>query len=49
MDRGPPFRGFCARILLLALAAIVSAQGRGDQPNQPRALPKLVKIKNDLF
>src|ERR1700720_2783531 len=45
MDKSSQFRGFCAVIVLLALASIVSAQQTQSLP----ALPKLVKIKDDLY
>jgi len=50
MDNSRHFRCFCAMIVVLSLGSIVCAQGRGGQQNQPPpVLPKLVKIKDDLY
>jgi glyoxylase-like metal-dependent hydrolase (beta-lactamase superfamily II) len=50
MHKSFQLRSFCTVAVLLALASIAYAQGRGGQPNPPPpALPNLQKIKDDLY
>ena len=50
MHKSPHFRSFCATLVLLALASIAYAQGGGGRQNQPPpTLPKLTKVKDDLY
>src|SRR5579871_3747122 len=50
MHQNRYLRCSCAALVLFALASIAYAQGGGARPNQPPpALPKLTKVKDDLY
>ncbi len=49
MHKSRYFRFFSALILLVAPAFLAYAQARGGQSQTPPALPKLTKVKDDLY